>query len=128
MPKKTILSKHVQEAIKQGNAKIADFKQHTIGKLYLTTALPDLNHFDYSEYIISVEAVRFNKLGIPDEMIAELPSKDFTLREYLEVLISLQREWGFPIMCHDFPKKLFYMMQKKYGKDVIRTDLYYYPY
>lgn len=46
----------------------------------------------------------------------------------IEVLISLQREWRIPVMCHEFPKKLLYMMQKKYGKNVIRTGLYYYPY
>jgi len=94
-------TRNVRLAIKKGNEIIADFKQHTHGKLNLWVSITDLSE----KYNITAEAhSKFNP-GVYTTIPAQLPFSDFTYDEFVEVLMAFQKEWDIPVLTHAFPKK-----------------------
>lgn len=114
-----IQTRNVKLAIKKGNEIIADYKQHSNGKLTLWTSIN--NHTE--KYNITAEAQSKVKPGITTAIVAQLPFSEFKYEEYVEVLISLQEEWGIPVLTHVFPKDKLYNLRQKYGSKIIRDDI-----
>lgn len=95
-----IQTRNVKLAIKKGKEIIADYKQHSNGKLTLWTSIN--NHTE--KYNITAEAQSKVKPGITTAIVAQLPFSEFKYEEYVEVLISLQEEWGYPRPDTRLPK------------------------
>ena len=94
-------TRDVRLAIRKGNEIIADFKQHTHGKLNLWASITDLSQ----KYNINVEAhSKFNP-GVYNAIVAQLPFSDFSYDDFIEVLMAFQKEWDIPVLTHEFPKK-----------------------
>ncbi|ARW37083.1 transposase [Lactiplantibacillus plantarum] len=112
-------TRNVRLAIKNGNEIIADFKQHTHGKLNLWVSITDLSE----KYNITAEAhSKFNP-GVYTTIAAQLPFSDFTYDEFVEVLMAFQKEWDIPVLTHAFPKKKLFNLRQKYGARIIRDDI-----
>lgn len=112
-------TRNVRLAIKKGNKIIADFKQHSNGKLNLWASITDLSQ----KYNITAEAQSKVKPGINTAIVAQLPFSDFTYDEFIEVLMAFQKEWGIPVLTHEFPKKKLFNLRQKYGARIIRDDI-----
>lgn len=112
-------TRNVRLAIKKGNEIIADFKQHTHGKLNLWASITDLSE----KYNINVEAhSKFNP-GVYNAIVVQLPFSDFTYDEFVEVLMAFQKEWDIPVLTHAFSKKKLFNLRQKYGARIIRDDI-----
>lgn len=114
-----IQTRNVKLAIKKGNEIIADYKQHSNGKLTLWTSIN--NHTE--KYNITAEAQSKVKPGITTAIVAQLPFSDFTYDEFVEVLMAFQKEWDIPVLTHAFPKKELFNLRQKYGARIIRDDI-----
>lgn len=68
-----IQTRNVKLAIKKGNEIIADYKQHSNGKLTLWTSIN--NHTE--KYNITAEAQSKVKPGITTAIVAQLPFSEF---------------------------------------------------
>jgi hypothetical protein len=112
-------TRNVRLAIKKGNEIIADFKQHTHGKLNLWVSITDLSE----KYNITAEAYSKFNPGVYTAIVAQLPFSDFTYDEFIEVLMALQKEWDIPVLTHAFPKKKLFNLRQKYGARIIRDDI-----
>ena len=112
-------TRDVRQAIKKGNEIIADFKQHSNGKLNLWASITDISQ----KYNITVEAQSRVKPGITTAIVAQLPFSDFNYADFIEVLMVLQKEWDIPVLTHDFPKKKLFNLRQKYGARIIRDDI-----
>lgn len=112
-------TRNVRLAIKKGNKIIADFKQHSAGKLNLWASITDLSQ----KYNITVEAQSRLKPGITTAIVAQLPFSDFRYVDFIEVLMVLQKEWNIPVLTHGFPKKKLFNLRQKYGAKIIRDDV-----
>lgn len=61
--------RYVRLAIKHGNEVIADFKQHSLGKLNLWASITDLSE----KYNITAEAQSRLNPGVYNAIVAQLP-------------------------------------------------------
>lgn len=112
-------TRDVRLAIKKGNEIIADFKQHTHGKLNLWASITDLSE----KYNINVEAhSKFNP-GVYNAIVAQLPFSDFSYDDFIEVLMAFQKEWDIPVLTHAFPKKKLFNLRQEYGARIIRDNI-----
>lgn len=108
-----------QQLVKKGSKVIADFKAHSTGKINLWTTTVSLNHY----YMITVEAQKRVGTGITTAIVLQLPFADYSLKDYLEILMTLQAKWQVPILFHNFPKKKLNALRAQYGNQVIRDDI-----
>ena len=112
-------TRNVRLAIKKGNEIIADFKQHSNGKLNLWTSITELSE----KYNITAEAQSRVNPGITTAIVAQLPFSDFSYDDFIEVLMALQKEWDIPVLTHAFSKKKLFNLRQKYGARIIRDDI-----
>ena len=111
--------RHIRLAIKKGNEIIADFKQHSTGKLNLWVSITDLSQ----KYNITVEAQGRINPGITTAIVGQLPFSDFSYDDFIEVLMAFQKEWDIPVLTHAFPKKKLFNLRQEYGARIIRDDI-----
>ncbi|MGN1279530.1 MAG: transposase [Limosilactobacillus sp.] len=109
----------IKAAIKKGNQTIADFQQHSSGRLNLWTSIVTLNR----NYIITVEAQKRVGTGITTAIICHLSFNQYTADDYLAVLMGLQRHWNIPVLCHGFSRKQLANLRHQYGSRIIRDDI-----
>ena len=112
-------TRNVRLAIKKGNEIIADFKQHTHGKLNLWASITDLSE----KYNINVEAQDRINPGITTAIVGQLPFSEFKYEDFVEVTMALQKEWDIPVLTHAFPKDKLFSLRQKYGSKIIRDDI-----
>lgn len=111
--------RHIRLAIKKGNEIIADFKQHSTGKLNLWVSITDLSQ----KYNITVEAQGRINPGITTAIVGQLPFSEFKYKDFVEVVMALQKEWDIPVLTHAFPKDKLFSLRQKYGSKIIRDDI-----
>ena len=111
--------RHIRLAIKKGNEIIADFKQHSTGKLNLWVSITDLSQ----KYNITVEAQGRINPGITTVIVGQLPFSEFKYKDFVEVTMALQKEWDIPVLTHAFPKDKLFSLRQKYGSKIIRDDI-----
>lgn len=115
----TTPQRHIRLAIKKGNEIIADFKQHSTGKLNLWVSITDLSQ----KYNITVEAQGRINPGITTAIVGQLPFSEFKYQDFVEVVMALQKEWDIPVLTHAFPKDKLFSLRQKYGSKIIRDDI-----
>lgn len=109
----------IKAAIKKGNQIITDFQQHSSGRLNLWTSIVTLSR----NYIITVEAQKRVGTGITTAIICHLSFDQYTVDDYLAVLMGLQRQWDIPVLCHAFSRKHLANLRHQYGSRIIRDDI-----
>lgn len=109
----------IRAAIKQGNQVIADFQQHSSGRLNLWTSIvtPSRN------YVITIEAQKRVGTGITTAIVGHLYFDRYDDDDYLQVLMSLQKEWDIPVLCHAFSRRRLANLRSQYGSRIIRDDI-----
>lgn len=109
----------LQAIITKGNQIINNFQKHSTGRLNLWTTIVQLSH----NYVITAEAQKRVGTGITTAIVAHLPFDQFSYDEYIQVLISLQKHWDVPVLCHAFPRRLLNNLRDQYGSRIIRDDI-----
>lgn len=109
----------IKAMIKQGNQTIADFQQHSSGRLNLWTSIIEISR----NYVITVEAQKRVGTGITTAIICHLPFDQYSDEDYLAVLMGLQQQWGIPILCHAFSRRRLANLRHQYGSRIIRDDI-----
>ena len=84
--------RHIRLAIKKGNEIIADFKQHSTGKLNLWVFITDLSQ----KYNITVEAQGRINPGITTAIVGQLPFSEFKYDDFVEVFMAFKTNGIFP--------------------------------
>lgn len=111
--------RHIRLAIKHGNEVIEDFKQHSTGKLNLWVSITALSQ----KYNITVEAQGRINPGITTAIVGQLPFSEFKYKDFVEVVMALQKKWDIPVLTHAFPKDKLFSLRQKYGSKIIRDDI-----
>lgn len=75
----------IKAAIKRGNQVIADFQQHSSGRLNLWTSIVTLSR----NYVITVEAQKRVGTGITTAIVGQLPFDQYDDDDYQQVLMGL---------------------------------------
>lgn len=109
----------IQAAIKNGNEVVADFQEHSTGRLNLWTSIVDLSQ----NYVITAEAQKRVGTGITTAIICHLPFAHFDYDDYVQVLMGLQQHWDVPVLCHAFPRQKLNNLRREYGSRIIRDDI-----
>ena len=112
-------SSEIQALIRKGNQTIADFQQHSSGRLNLWTSIVEISQ----NYVITVEAQKRVGTGITTAIICHLPFEQYTDDDYLTVLMGLQQQWDIPILCHAFSRLRLANLRHQYGSRIIRDDI-----
>lgn len=108
----------LKRVVLKGNKIIADFKQHSNGKLNLWTSYVELT----KTYTITAESQHRNG-GITTAIVVYLPSEKSSYNDFVQILMAMQEEWDVPVLMHNFPKKQLNALRDKYGSYIIRDDI-----
>lgn len=105
--------------INKANQVIANFQQHSTGKLNLWTSIVTLSQ----KYVITVEAQKRVGTGITTAIVLQLPFTNYSYEDYLKILMTLQAKWQIPVLCHQFPRVQLNALRNQYGSNIIRDDV-----
>ena len=109
----------IRMAIKRGNQVIADFQQHSSGRLNLWTSIVTISR----NYVITVEAQKRVGTGITTAIVCHLPFDQYSDDDYQQVLMSFQKKWDIPVLCHAFSRRRLANLRAQYGSRIIRDDI-----